>query len=133
QCANCHEKMDAFGFTLENFDAIGEWRERDETGAQVDASAKISSNNRLDGVAGLQKYLLDHKADFTRCLTEKMLTYALDPGLDYSDDRTVERIQKALAAGGYKFSVLVEQIVKSPPFHERRGSVTPAVTKTLDR
>ncbi|HEY2343155.1 MAG TPA: DUF1592 domain-containing protein [Chthoniobacteraceae bacterium] len=122
QCASCHEKMDAFGFTLENFDAIGEWRARDETGAPVDAKAKVSSNCELDGVSGLEKYLRDRKADFVRCLTEKMLTYALGRGLDYYDDPTVERIQRALAAKGDKFSALVTEIVESPAFRMRRGA-----------
>ena len=126
KCAACHEKMDAFGFALENFDGIGQWRDRDETGAPVDAAAHISKDRQIDGVEGIRHFLRERKADFARCLTEKMLIYALGRGLDYYDDPTVDRIQKELAAHDYKFSVLITQIVESTPFHLRRGKAGPA-------
>lgn len=121
KCANCHVKMDAFGCTLENFDGIGQWRERDETGAPVDASAKLGSGRPLQGVADLRALLRTHKDDFTRCLSEKLLIYALGRGLDYYDEPTLDRIQAALARDDYKFSTLVREIVKSDPFRLRRG------------
>ncbi len=73
KCANCHAKMDAFGFALENFDGIGQWRDRDETGAPVDASAKLGTGRQLNGVADLRTMLRERKDAFTRCLTEKLL------------------------------------------------------------
>lgn len=121
RCANCHVKMDAFGFTLENFDGIGQWRERDETGAPVDASAKLGSGRALRGVGDLRTFLHAHKEDFSRCLSEKLLIYALGRGLDYYDEPTLDHIQAALARDDYKFSTLVREIVKSDPFRLRRG------------
>lgn len=122
QCAGCHAKMDSFGFALENFDGIGQWRECDETGARVDASGKLPDGVRLAGVGDLKTFLRDRKSEFTRCLTEKMLTYALGRGLDYYDDPTVERIAAALPREDYKFSALLTEIVKSTPFQFRRGA-----------
>jgi hypothetical protein len=121
KCANCHVKMDAFGLTLENFDGIGAWRSRDETGAEVDASAKLGTGRKLNGVAGLRALLHDRKDAFTRCLSEKLLIYALGRGLDYYDEPTLDRIQAALARHDYKFSTLIVEIVKSDPFRLRRG------------
>lgn len=122
QCAGCHAKMDSFGFALENFDGIGQWRERDETGARVDPSGKLPDGVRIAGVEDLKNYLRDRKSEFARCLTEKLLTYALGRGLDYYDDPTVDRITAALPEGEYKFWALLTQIVKSPPFQLRRGA-----------
>jgi len=131
KCAGCHEKMDAFGFTLENFDGIGQWRDRDETGAPVDASAKLSGHP-LAGLPDLKATLREHQRDFTRCFTEKMLIYALGRGLDYYDEPAIDRIQSALARNDFRFSVLVSEIAKSTPFLLRRGQsqIEPTTEKT---
>ena len=121
KCANCHAKMDAFGFALENFDGIGQWRDRDETGAPVDASGQFGSGRKLNGVADLRALLRERKDAFSRCLTEKLLIYALARGLDYYDEPTLDRIQTVLARDGYRFSTLLTQIVKSDAFRLRRG------------
>ena len=121
KCAGCHAKMDTFGFALENFDGIGQWRDRDETGGPVDASGKLGAGRKLNGVAGLRAMLRDRKDAFTRCLSEKLLIYALGRGLDYYDEPTLDRIESALARDGYKFSTLLTEIVKSAPFRLRRG------------
>jgi hypothetical protein len=121
KCANCHAKMDAFGFALENFDGIGQWRDRDETGARVDASARLGSGRKLNGVADLRALLRQRKDAFTRCLSEKLLIYALGRGLDYYDEPALDRIQSALVRDNYKFSTLLLEIVKSDPFRLRRG------------
>ena len=121
KCANCHAKMDTFGFALENFDGIGQWRDRDETGAPVDASGKLGVSRELNGVADLRALLRERKEAFSRCLTEKLLIYALGRGLDYYDEPTLDRIQSALARDDYKFSTLLTEIVKSDPFRLRRG------------
>ena len=121
KCANCHTKMDTFGFALENFDGIGQWRDRDETGAPVDASGKLGTGRKLNGVADLRGLLRERKEAFTRCLTEKLLIYALGRGLDYYDEPALDRIQSALARDDDKFSTLLAQIVKSDPFRLRRG------------
>jgi hypothetical protein len=119
-CAGCHAKMDSFGLALENFNGIGQWRDRDETGAAVDASGAVGGR-KLKGVADLKTLLRERRKDFARCLTEKLMIYALGRGLDYYDDPSVDRIQRTLAAQDYKFSVLVSEIVKSDAFRLRRG------------
>jgi hypothetical protein len=119
-CASCHARMDPIGFGMENFDGIGAWRERD-SGAAVDASGQLVSGEKFNGPAELRQILLTKKrADFFRCLTEKMLTYALGRGLEYYDKPTVEKIVAALEKDP-RFSTLVLEVVKSVPFQMRRG------------
>jgi len=119
-CAVCHQRMDPLGLALENYDAIGAWRERDGK-FPVDASAELPDGTRFNGPQQLKEVLKTRIQDFRRCLTEKMLTYALGRGLEYYDKCTVDDIVKALAQKGDKFSVLVLGIVKSDPFLKRRG------------
>ncbi|MBV6431095.1 MAG: hypothetical protein IANPNBLG_01217 [Bryobacteraceae bacterium] len=119
-CAACHLKMDALGFGLENYDAIGSWRDKDGNFA-VDASGALPGGKTFSTPAELKRILLTNKDDFARCLTEKMLTYALGRGLEKSDRTFVRQIVSRLAADDYRFSRLVLEIVKSPPFRMRRG------------
>jgi len=121
KCANCHAKMDAFGFALENFNGIGQWRDRDETGAQIDASGKLATGRTINGLADMKTLLRSRKQDFARSLTEKMLIYALGRGLDYCDEPIITRIAFALEKNDYRFSMLIGSIVKSPAFLMRRG------------
>lgn len=119
-CANCHAQMDAIGFALENFDAIGQWRTKD--GAfDVDVTGEFADGTKFSGPEGLKTVLAQKREMFARCLAEKMLTYALGRGVEYYDRRAVDRIVAQLAAGENKFSVLVTEIVKSDPFRQRRG------------
>jgi hypothetical protein len=121
KCGNCHAKMDTIGFALENFNGIGQWREKNEHGEPVEVGGKIPNGPELKSLGDLKKLLRDEKAAFTRCLTEKMLIYALGRGLEYYDDRAIDKIQRELAAGDYKFSALINAIAKSDPFRLRRG------------
>jgi hypothetical protein len=121
KCANCHEKMDTMGFALENFDGIGQWRDKNELGQPVEVGGKMGNGPDLKSLADLKKYLRDEKEQFARCLAEKMLIYALGRGLEFYDDRALDKIQRDLAKGGYKFSALVTAIAKSDPFRLRRG------------
>lgn len=120
-CANCHAKMDPIGFALENFDAVGAFRTKDGEFA-VDPSGEFADGAKFNGVEDLKSILKEKKELFARCLTEKMLIYALGRGLEHYDRPTIERIVTALAANDYKFSVLVTEIAKSEPFRLRRGS-----------
>lgn len=120
RCANCHARMDTMGLALENFSAIGQWRIKDEEGQFVEVGGKAGGLN-LRTFDDLRKLLREQKDPFTRCLAEKMLIYALGRGLEYYDDRAVERIQAEAAKGDYRFSALVLAIVKSDPFLLRRG------------
>jgi hypothetical protein len=122
KCANCHAKMDAFGFALENFNGIGQWRDRDEGGAAIDTSGKLATGRAVSGLGDMKTLLRSRKQDFTRCLTEKMLIYALGRGLDYYDEPTVARIAFMLEKNDYRFSSLIAGIVKSPAFLMRRGT-----------
>jgi hypothetical protein len=119
-CANCHARMDSFGFALENFDAVGAYRTMDGK-FPVDATGQMPGGARFTGPGELKTFILERKGDFVRCLTAKLMTYALGRGLEYYDRPVVERIVKAVKAGNYKFSVLVTEIVKSDPFRKRRG------------
>jgi hypothetical protein len=120
-CANCHAKMDPIGFALENYDAIGAFRLKDGE-FDIDASGAFADGTKFQGAADLKTIIRAKKEQFTRCLTEKMLIYALGRGMEYYDRPTIERIVTAVGAGDYKFSLLVSEMVKSDPFRQRRGS-----------
>lgn len=119
-CASCHERMDTLGFGLENFDAIGAWREQDQ-GRTIDASGALPGGRKFASPAELKAILLSEKDDFAQCLTEKMLIYALGRGLSAQDRPIVRRITRALAADNYRYSRLVIEIVRSAPFQMRRS------------
>jgi hypothetical protein len=119
-CSSCHRNMDPLGFGLENYDAIGRWREADGEFA-VDASGTLPSGQRFATAGEMRALLLLQLPQFSRTLTEKMLTYALRRGLKPYDRRTVETIHRAVTDDGYHFRTLVHQIVKSLPFQARRG------------
>ena len=119
-CASCHTKMDTLGFGLENYDALGKWRTMDGK-FPVDSSGTLPNGKTFVAPAELRKLLEDDMAEFTRCLTEKMLTYALGRGLAPYDRRTVDAIGRKLAATGYHFQDMIYEIVRSAPFQQRRG------------
>ena len=120
-CANCHAKMDPIGFALENYNAIGAFRYKDGE-LNIDTTAELPDGTILHGVADLKQVVKDRKQQFLRCLTEKMLTYALGRGLEYYDRSTVDRILAQLEAGGYRSSVMITEIVKSDAFRLQRGT-----------
>ena len=119
-CASCHAQMDALGFGLENFDAIGAWRTKDGEEA-IDASGTLPDGKSFNGPADLKAVLKDKKELFTRNIAEQLLTYALGRGLEYYDSRAIRQITSEAAKQEHKFSALVTAIVKSDPFSLRRG------------
>jgi mono/diheme cytochrome c family protein len=119
-CAACHSAMDPLGFAFENYNAIGAWRTKDGE-HDINAAGELPDGQKFSGPAGLKEVLLARKDDFTRCLAEKMLIYALGRGLEYYDQPTLARIAKRVADNDYRFSSLVVEIVKSEPFVNRRG------------
>jgi hypothetical protein len=119
-CASCHNRMDVLGFGLENFDAVGKWRTMDGK-FPIDAGGTFPSGKSFKDPSGMRELLKDDVSEFTRCLTEKMLTYALGRGLERYDRRTVDEINRKLAASGYKFQTLLYEVVNSLPFQSRRG------------
>jgi hypothetical protein len=119
-CASCHSKMDPLGFGLENYDGIGHWRTQDGK-FPVDASGTLPNGKTFSSPAEMRAVLTSLLPDFSRCLTEKMLTYSLGRGLTSSDGRTVDAINQRVADAGYTFQTLIFEIVKSLPFQSRRG------------
>ena len=120
-CANCHAKMDPIGFALENYNAIGAFRKK-EGELEIDTTAVLPDGTAFDGITDLKQILKDRKQQFVRCLTEKMLTYALGRGLEYYDRPTIDRIVAQLEVEGYRSSALITEIAKSDPFRLRRGT-----------
>ncbi len=122
-CASCHARMDPLGFGLENFDAVGAWREGDGK-FTIDSSGSLPDGRTFRGPDGLKTILQADRDAFAQCLTTKLLTYALGRGLEGYDRATVKEITHKLAANDYRFSNLVEEIVTSRPFQMRRGDRT---------
>jgi mono/diheme cytochrome c family protein len=114
-CKSCHKIMDPIGFTLENFDAIGQWRTEDG-GVPVDARGEIVDGTMMSGVPGLRDVLLRYSPQFVRVATEKLLIYALGRGAEHYDMPLVRSIVRESAPGNYRFSSLVLGIVKSQQF-----------------
>ncbi len=121
-CANCHAKMDPIGFALENYNAIGAFRWKDGE-LDIDTTAELPDGTVLQhGIIDLRQVIIDRKQQFLRCLTEKMLTYALGRGMEYYDRPTIDKIVAQLESEGYRSSVLITEIIKSDPFRLRRGT-----------
>jgi len=114
-CASCHRIMDPLGFSLENFDGIGQWRTK-EPGGVVDASGQLADGTKVDGPGALRKALLSHPDQFVETMTEKLLTYALGRGLEYYDMPAVRSIAHDAARNNYRFTSLIMGIVNSTPF-----------------
>jgi mono/diheme cytochrome c family protein len=121
-CASCHRTIDPVGFALENFDAVGRWRDHDGDNGSIDAAGGLPGAATLSGVAGLEEGLLRRPELFAGTVTEKLLTFALGRGVEYYDAPTVRRILRESQPGGYRFSSLILGIVKSAPFQMRRAS-----------
>jgi mono/diheme cytochrome c family protein len=114
-CASCHQRMDPIGFALENFNADGTWRVESD-GVPVDASASLPDGTKFDGITGLRSLLVGHKEDFARTLSSKLLAYAIGRGVEYYDLPAVRKIERDAAANDYRWSSIIEGIVKSTPF-----------------
>jgi hypothetical protein len=121
-CANCHRTIDPVGFTLENFDAVGRWREYEGDSGLIDVSGALPGMGDVNGVAGLEDALLRRPELFAATLTDKLLTFALGRGVEYYDAPAVRKILREAQPGGYRFSSLVLGIVNSAPFQMRRSS-----------
>jgi hypothetical protein len=114
-CAVCHRVMDPIGFTLESFDAVGQWRTNDR-GVPIDPSDTLSDGTKVRGAVNLRQVLLSRQDQFLSTLTEKLLTYALGRGVEYYDMPAVRAIVRDSSRNNYRFSSLIFGIVKSVPF-----------------
>jgi cytochrome c5 len=121
-CASCHRTIDPVGFTLENFDAVGRWRDNEGDSGAIDVSGTLPGLGEVNGVAGLEDALLQRPELFAATLTEKLMTFALGRGVEYYDAPAVRKILREAQPGGYRFSSLILGIVNSAPFQMRRSS-----------
>jgi hypothetical protein len=121
-CSSCHNRMDPLGLALENFNALGMWREK-ERGQPIEASGRLITGETFNGIRELKQILKEkHRRDFYTCLTGKLLTYALGRGTEYGDVETVDRIVERLEKEDGRFSALLMGIVESSPFQKRRSA-----------
>jgi hypothetical protein len=123
-CAGCHQIMDPIGLSLENFDAVGAWRERDgvslsSAGTAIDASGQLLDGTKVDGVVTLRAALLRDPEIFVGAFTEKLFTYAMGRGVAYYDMPAVRAIVRDARQTNYTFSSIVSGIVESMPFQMR--------------
>lgn len=119
-CSSCHARMDPLGLALENFNALGMWREK-ERGQPVDAAGQLFTGEPFANVRELKHLLAyNHRQEFYRCLTAKLLTYAIGRGLDYHDVETVDEIVAQLDKQNGRFSALLMGVIESAPFQKRR-------------
>ncbi len=117
-CASCHDLMDPLGFALENFDAVGRWRER-EGDQPIDASGRFSDGTEFSDVSGLEQGLLHRPGLFVSTMAEKLLTFAIGRGVESYDAPAIRRIVREARADNFRFSSLILGIVKSQPFRMR--------------
>jgi len=121
-CASCHRTIDPVGFSLENFNAVGQWRDYEGEGEPINASGALPGISEFRGVAGLEDALLSRPELFAGALTEKLLTFALGRGVEYYDAPSIRKIVRDTAKDGYHFSSIILGIVKSVPFQMRRSA-----------
>jgi len=119
-CANCHQSLDPIGFGLENFDAIGRWRNHEENGGLIDASGELPGGKRFSSPKELKAIIAERRDDFSRNLVERLLAYALCRRLEGYDEIVVDGLMKDIAADGYRMQTLIEKVVTSYPFTHRR-------------
>jgi hypothetical protein len=118
-CAGCHSVIDPPGFALENFNSVGQWRDKDPDGAPLDVAGTLADGSQVSGPVALREAILSRPDAFVTVVTEKMLTYALGRGLEPSDMPVVRRIVKKAAQNEYRLSSIVMGIVESAPFQMR--------------
>ena len=124
-CSSCHNRMDPLGLALENFNALGMWREK-ERGQPIDSAGKLITGESFRDLREVKRILVaDRRTDFYRCLTEKLLIYALGRGLEYYDVHTVDQIVERLERENGRFSALLMGVIESAPFQKRRTMSAP--------
>jgi hypothetical protein len=121
-CAGCHSIMDPIGFALENFDADASWRTKQggEGGVPIDVKVKLFDGQEVDGPSGLRTALLRYSPQFVRMFTEKLMTYAVGRGMEYTDMPTIRAIVRDATPDDHRFAALVLGVVRSPQFQMRQ-------------
>ena len=118
-CNECHRKIDPIGLALENFDHLGRFRGRYSKQARIDPSGEMPDGSKFDGPDGIRDYLLARPNQFTKCLTEKLMIYALGRRLSFTDRGDIDSIVASAAKNGYGFRDLVKRVVASEAFHTK--------------
>ena len=125
-CAVCHARMDPYGFGLENFDAIGRWRESEGDGKPIDASDTLPDGTLFKGPGELRGAIVRRPEEFVKTFTRKLLLYAVGRGLEHTDEPIVRRIVAQAARDRYQFSSIVVGIAASDPFRLKMKPAAPA-------
>ena len=118
-CYECHRKIDPFGLALENYDHLGVWRDSYNKALPIDSAVELPDGSRLTGPTGIKQFILARPEQFTRCLTEKLLVYALGRRLSFNDRDDVEHIVDQVSLQQYGLRTLIHQIVSSKVFHSK--------------
>jgi hypothetical protein len=122
-CSPCHNVMDPIGFGLENYDAVGRWRDKDGK-FPIETTGQLPGGKTFTGSKGLKEILRERSDEFVHNLTVKMFTFALGRGLEHSDNAAVDSIVQDMKANDYRFSALVLDVVKSKQFQMRSPEAT---------
>ena len=128
-CISCHRKIDPLGFALENYDAIGRWRDKYSSGLAIDATGELFGKLKFKDVVGLKDILLENSEWFMRAFSEHLLSYALGRELDLSDKPAVDQIVRQVIAEHGKFSTVVSEIASSYPFLHKTNQLEPRKAK----
>jgi hypothetical protein len=128
-CANCHKILDPIGFGLENFDAIGRWRDQDDSGGPIDAAGELPDGKRFASPQELKAIIAGNRDELARNLAQKLLAYALCRTLEGYDEIVVDRVVANIAGDDYRMQSLVTEIVTSYPFLHRRVQTAPPLSK----
>jgi len=130
-CRSCHERMDPLGLAMENFNALGGWRDTD-AGQPIEPAGRLVTGEPFADIRELKRVIArDRAIDVYRCLTEKMLMYALGRGLEYHDVHTVDEIVDRLQQNGGRIGVLLQSVVESVPFQKQRTQSTTAASVSI--
>jgi hypothetical protein len=119
-CANCHKVLDPIGFGLENFDAIGRWRDEDDSGGAIDAAGELPGGKKFTSPGELKAIIADRKTEMARNLTEKLLAYAICRQLEGYDEIVVDHLMETIEKNDYRMQTVITEIVTSYPFTQRR-------------
>jgi len=119
-CRNCHKILDPIGFGLENFDAIGRWREKNDEGLTIDSAGKLPDGKEFSTPAGLKRLLAKREADLARNLTERLMAYALGRQLEGYDDVVIDQLMVKIAKDDYRMRTIITEVITSYLFTHRR-------------
>ena len=119
-CRNCHKILDPIGFGLENFDAIGRWREKNDEGLTIDSAGKLPDGKEFSTPAELKRLLAKREADLARNLTERLMAYALGRQLEGYDDVVIDQLMVKIAKDDYRMRTIITEVITSYLFTHRR-------------